>query len=77
MVKVDFAHVVQTAILDKRTNQLSLINIIHGFGTVVFPFIAPEFTFVLRTTRDIASTITLQGTPVTFAYVFQFYTYCM
>jgi hypothetical protein len=24
-----------------------------------------------------ASTITLQGTPVTFAYVFQFYTYCM
>ena len=53
MIKAEFAHIAQKAIIDKRTNQLSVINIIHGFGTVGFPFVVPEFSFVMRTTRDI------------------------
>lgn len=53
MIKAEFAHVAEKAILDKRTNQLSLINVISAFGAVGFPFVVPECSFVMRTTRDI------------------------
>jgi hypothetical protein len=56
MIKVDFVHIAQKAILDKGTNLLSLINIIdNGLISVGFPFVVQEFSLALRTTRDIDS----------------------
>jgi hypothetical protein len=53
MIKLEFAHLAQKAILEKETNLLSLINLVHQFGTQGFPFVIPEFTLAFRTSRDI------------------------
>jgi hypothetical protein len=46
------------------------------FGILHFK-VLPHLLSCWKIVESITSTITLQGTPVTFAYVFQFYTYCM
>ena len=53
MNEVQFFHLAQTAIVDKLTNSLSIINLIEGFGGVSFPLIPPPFAIVLRTKRDV------------------------
>lgn len=53
MITVVFAHFAQKAILENKTNNVSLINIVDTFFTKTFPFIVPELAFVLKTKRDI------------------------
>lgn len=54
MIEAEFMQIAEKAILEKNTNQLSMINIIHMFATFGFPTAVHQFSFVLRTKRDIS-----------------------
>ena len=52
MIRARFLHLAEIAILEKRNNSLSMIRFIDGFQGVSFPFVAPNFSIVLRTEKE-------------------------
>jgi hypothetical protein len=54
MIKVEFMQIAEKAILDKASNNLSLINIISVFPAMGFPTFVPQLAFAMRTKRDVS-----------------------
>jgi len=55
MHEIEFVHLAENAIIDKYTNNLSIISIIDGFQGVSFPFVTPPFTIAFQSKRNVAT----------------------
>lgn len=55
MNEIKFIHLAQNAIVDKLTNNLSIINLLDGFQGVAFPLVVPPFVVVLKAKRNVAT----------------------
>ncbi|MGA2322822.1 MAG: hypothetical protein ABSG22_03140 [Sedimentisphaerales bacterium] len=55
MHKMQFVHLAENAIIDKYTNNLSIISIIDGFQGVSFPFVTPPFAIAFQSERNVAT----------------------